>query len=313
MVNHFSPASDRYPLVTNRPAAAPAPTSVRALYPSVPPGLRALRFGLGALHRVSPELAFRAAWRLFTTPRRPVPKPWEAGALADARPVRLPFGAGALAVYEWGPTNGPAVLLVHGWEHRAAFWGQFARALAAAGYRVVALDGPAHGQSPGRRTTLVEFATAVQTVADWLGEVHATVAFSFGAAATTALPTRFNGGRGLPRLVLLAAPGSLRAVAERFAKLLKLPPTVVERMSRHIRERFGRDPDGFSLRHSGPRLAVERALMLHDRHDEFVPFAEAESVAAVWPALTFEPTTGLGHNQLLRDAGVINRVVAFLG
>lgn len=290
----------------------PATPAVRALYPSIPPGLRALRFGLNALHRVSPEWAFRAAWRLFITPRRAVPKPWEAAALADARATRLPFRKGALAVYEWGAPDGPAVLLVHGWEHRAAFWGLAARALATAGYRVVAFDGPAHGLSDGRRTNLVEFASAVQAVADWVGELHGTVAFSFGAAATTALPTRFNDGRDLPRLVLLAAPGSLRAVAERFAKLLKLPPTVVERMSRHIRDRFGRDPDGFSLRQSGPRLAVQKALMIHDRHDEFVPFHEAESVAAVWPALCFEPTTGLGHNQLLRDSAVIARVVEFL-
>ena len=297
------------PVSAPEPAAASAP---RTRYPSPPAGIRALRTGLGLLYRVSPELAFRAAWRLFTTPRRPVPKPWEAAALASARSFRVPFGRGALAVYEWGPSTGPAVLLIHGWDHRAAFWGKFATALASAGYRVVALDGPAHGASPGRQTTLVEFAGAVQAVADWVGPVHGVVAHSFGAAATTALPTRFNGGGALPRLVLLAAPGSVRTVAERFAALLKLPPAVVVRMARHIRERFGRDPDGFSLLHAAPRLHVGRALLLHDRHDEFVPFAEAEAVAAAWPAAEFVPTTGLGHNQLLRDAGVIGRVVAFL-
>lgn len=293
------------------PPPAPGET-VRPRYPSVPPGLRALRTGLGALYRLSPELAFRAAWRLFTTPRQLTPKPWETAALADARPARLPFRRGTLATYEWGSPTGPAVLLVHGWEHRAAFWGRFAAALAAAGYRVVAFDGPAHGASPGRRTTLVEFANAVQAVAHWIGPIHAVVAFSFGAAATTALPTRFNDGGSLPRLVLLAAPGSMQAVAERFAALLKLPPAVVVRMVRHIRERFGRDPEEFSLMHVGSTLAVERALLIHDRHDEFVPFAEAEAIAAAWPALQFAPTTGLGHNQLLRDAGVIERVVEFL-
>ena len=294
-------------------AASPTTPAPRTRYPSPPPGIRALRTGLGLLYRISPELAFRAAWRLFTTPRAGAPKPWEAAALASAKPTRVPFGRGALAVYEWGPPAGPAVLLVLGWEHRAAFWGSFATALAAAGYRVVALDGPAHGASPGRHTTLVEFAGAVQAVADWVGLVHGVVAHSFGAAATTTLPARFNGGAALPRLVLLAAPGSVRTVAERFAALLKLPPGVVTRMARHIRERFGRDPDGFSLLHAGPRLNVGRALLLHDRHDEFVPFAEAEAVAAAWPAAGFVPLTGVGHNQILRDPGVIARVVAFLG
>ena len=311
MINHFSPASDVYPLAIAATSAA-ATSAARIRYPSPPPAIRALRTGLGLLYRVSPELAFRAAWRLFTTPRAAAPKPWEAAALAQARPGQVPFGRGALAVYEWGPPAGPAVLLVHGWEHRAAFWGAFAAALAAAVGRAISLDGPDHGASPSRQTTLVEFASAVQTVADWIGPVHAVVAHSFGAAATTALPARFNDGGELPRLVLLAAPGSVRTVAERFAALLKLPPGVVARMARHIRERFGRDPDGFSLIYAGPRLAVGRALLLHDRHDEFVPFSEAEAVAAAWPSAEFVPLRGVGHNQILRDAGVIARVVDFL-
>jgi pimeloyl-ACP methyl ester carboxylesterase len=275
--------------------------------------LRALRLSLALLYRLSPELTFRMAWRLFTTPRRFPVKAWETAALAEARPALVPFEGGELAAYEWGPPAGPVVLLIHGWEHRAAFWGRFAAALAQLGYRAVAFDGPAHGASLGRRTTLVQYARAVQTVADWTAApTHAVVAHSFGAAATVALPTRFNEGNPLPRLVLLAAPGSLRAVAERFAALLRLPAAVVARISRHIRERYGREPDDFSLARVGPALPVGRALLLHDRADEFVPFAEAEAVAAAWPALRFEPTTGLGHNQILRDPAVIERVMQFL-
>jgi pimeloyl-ACP methyl ester carboxylesterase len=309
MVNHFSPASDRYPLAIMTGEVVPP---IR--FPAAPAGLRVLRAGLGVLHRLAPELAFRAAWRLFLTPRRFPVKTWEAAALASARATRLPFGRGSLAVYEWGSATGPLVLLVHGWEHRAAFWGVFAAELATVGYRVVALDGPAHGASVGRRTNLVEYAHALQTVSDHYGAIHAVVAHSFGAAATVALPVQFNGvGGELPRLVLLGAPGSLKAVAERFTELLHLPYTVVVRMSRHIRENFGREPDEFSLTRVGAQLRVGRALLIHDRHDEFVPFQEAEAVAAAWPALHFEPTTGLGHNKLLRDSGVIRRVVAFLG
>lgn len=290
----------------------PNPTP-RVRYPSPPAGLRVLRAGLKTLHRLSPELAFRAAWRLFSTPRRLPVKPWETSTLAVARSARVPFLTGSLAVFEWGAPAGPVVLLVHGWEHRAAYWGAFATALAAAGYRVVAFDGPAHGASLGRRTSLIRYARAVQAVADWAAApTYAVVAHSFGAAATTALPTRFNAGGLLPRLVLLAAPGSLQAVAERFAALLKLPPAVVARMGRHIRERYGREPDGFSLTRVGPSLPVARALLMHDRHDEIVPFQEAEAVAAVWPELCFVPTAGIGHNQILRDPEVIARVVDFL-
>ncbi|MCR5886582.1 alpha/beta fold hydrolase [Hymenobacter sp. J193] len=226
----------------------------------------------------------------------------------------MPSGGYTLAAYEWNPAGQRTVLLVHGWEHRASFWGAMAAGLVAAGYRVVALDGPAHGASSGRRTTLPSFARAVQAVADAVGEVYAVVAHSFGAAATVGVPVRFNQATDgeLPRLVLLAAPGSTTAVAQRFAALLHLPPAVVARMGRHIQEQHGRDAESFSLIQVGRQFPAGRALLFHDRADESIPFAEAEEIAANWPALTFRATTGLGHNRIMRDEGVIGEVVEWV-
>ncbi|MBG8553821.1 alpha/beta hydrolase [Hymenobacter guriensis] len=288
----------------------PTPTT-----PPEPAALKLLRLKLRLQAAVSTEWAFGAAWRIFTTPRRLPEKHWEAAALAGARRFSVPSGGYTIAAYEWNPAGRRTVLLVHGWEHRASFWGAMAAGLVAAGYRVVALDGPAHGASSGRRTTLPSFARAVQAVADSVGEVYAVVAHSFGAAASVGVPVQFNQAADgqLPRLVLLAAPGSTTAVAQRFAALLQLPPAVVARMGRHIREQHGRDAESFSLTQVGRRFPAGRALHFHDRADESIPFAEAEEIAANWPALTFRPTTSLGHNRIMRDEGVIGEVVAFLG
>ncbi len=334
MVNHFSPASDMYPLTTVAVAAVAAP---RLRYPSVPPGLRALRLGLGALYRVSPALGARAAWRLFITPRRAIVRPWETEAVAEARAFRVPFagwGAGerkqgpGLMAYEWGAPTAPLVLLVHGWDHRAAFWGAMARGLAAAGYRAVAFDGPAHGASAfagsGRRTNLLEYHAAIEAVAAAAlpveppadgarARLHAIVAHSFGAAAVAAKPLHTRSGNPLPRLVLMSAPATLRAVADRFAQLLRLPPAAVEEMSAYIASIFGATFGAFDLLRNGPTLPVERAMLLHDTTDEVVPFTEAQAIAAAWPRLTLAPSTGLGHNKIMRDADVIARVVGFLG
>lgn len=311
MVNIFSPAADYFPLEPEL-VNAPAP-AVR--YPSVPPGLRLMRTGLQLLLAAAPDLAFQAAWRLFRTPRRLPAKDWERAVLVDACAHRIPLASGQMVVaYEWGAAaaDGPTVLLVHGWEHRATFWRDFIPALRAAGYRVVALDAPAHGASGGRRTIMPEYARAIAATLLRVGPVRAIVAHSFGAAAVAALPVLTDHAPHFPRLVFLAAPGSIRAIAERFVGLLQLPPRVLERIATHIREAFGRDLDDFSIPRLWPHLAVGRALLLHDRHDEFVPFHEAELVAQSWPDLLFEPTTGLGHNRLLRDPAVIRRVVEFI-
>ena len=306
MTNTYSPAHTLF-LPEARPAAAPV---VR--YPSPPAGLRWLRWQLKALWAVAPERAFRQAWNLFCTPRRLPAKAWEAPALAGARGRTVAFAAGAVAVYEWGPAAAPAVLLVHGWEHRASFWRAWVQPLLGAGFRVVALDGPAHGASGGRQTTLTDFGGAVQAVVNSLGEVRAVVAHSFGAAAVAGLPVRLPGAAPLPRLVLLSAPASPRRVAERFVDFLGLPPDLTARFAAHIEHLTGRPADSFAAATAGPKMGVEKVLVMHDEGDEIVPFAEGRQIAEAWPGAELHATCGLGHNRMLRDAAVVRTAVAFL-
>ncbi|MBH8567646.1 alpha/beta fold hydrolase [Microvirga sp. STS02] len=307
MTNTYSPA---YLLCAEETLAAPPAVAMR--YPE-PAGLRWLRWQLGALWALSPALGFRQAWRVFTTPRKLPTKAWEAPALADARRRTVAAASGAIAVYEWGPAAAPAVLLVHGWEHRASFWRAWMGPLLAAGYRVVALDGPAHGASAGRRTTLTDFGGAVQAVVDTVGEVRAIVAHSFGAASVAGLPVRLSAGAALPRLVLISAPEGPRPVAERFADFLHLPADLVRRFAGHIERRTGRTADSFAVAAAGPGTGAERVLVLHDEEDEIIPFAEGQHIAAAWPGARLHATHGLGHNRILRDAEVVQLAVDFIG
>ncbi|PJJ60993.1 alpha/beta fold hydrolase [Hymenobacter chitinivorans] len=288
-------------------------TATTSAPPPVPPALKLLRLKFRLLAAVSTTAAFQSAWRLFTTPRRLPVKAWEAAALAEASRFEVAFGQGQLVAYEWNPAGACTVLLVHGWEHRASFWGALAQGLAAAGYRVVAFDGPAHGASSGRRTTLPLFGAAIQAVADAVGPIWGVVAHSFGAAATAGLPVYFNGGQLLPRLVLLSVPGSTPAVFGRFAELLQLPAKVAARLVEFAEARHGRTAESYSLTQVGHQVPAERALLLHDRADETIPFQEAEAIARSWPGLDFRPTQGLGHNRIMRDPTVLQQVVEFLG
>ena len=303
MTNTYSPA---YMLNNDE-----TPPAVAMRYPE-PAGLRWVRWQLGALWAVAPALGSRQAWRVFTTPRRLPTKAWEAPALADARRRTVVAETGPVAVYEWGPPAAPAVLLVHGWEHRASFWRAWVRPLLAAGYRVVALDGPAHGASAGRRTTLIEFGGAVQAVVNTAGEVRAIVAHSFGAASVAGLPVRLVAGAPLPRLVLISAPVGPRVVAERFADFLHLPTELVRRFATHIERSTGRPAESFAVAAAGPGTGAERVLVLHDEGDEIIPFAESRQIVAAWPGAQLHATRGLGHNRILRDAGVIQSAVAFI-
>jgi pimeloyl-ACP methyl ester carboxylesterase len=72
-----------------------------------------------------------------------------------------------------------------------------ARALVGAGFRVVAYDAPAHGESTGRFASLPEFARALADVAEALGKIHGLFGHSLGGAAVAmkaSSPSRRGGG-----------------------------------------------------------------------------------------------------------------------
>jgi pimeloyl-ACP methyl ester carboxylesterase len=307
MTNIYSPAHEFF---MDSPEPVVVAPTIR--YPSPPAGLRWLRWQLKILWQIAPNAAFRQSWKLFCTPRRLPAKDWEAPALAQARRRIVAYATGPVAVYEWGPVDAPAVVLVHGWEHRASFWRAWVQPLLTAGYRVVALDGPAHGASGGRQTSLPEFGGAVQAVVNTLDEVRAIVAHSFGAASVAGLPVRLPDAAPLPRLVLLSSPVSPRAVAGRFADFLKLPPALVEYFAEHIQQTTGRAADSFATATAGPGTHAEKVLVLHDEGDEIIPFAEGQQIAAAWPGATLHATRGLGHNRILRDAAVVQTAVDFI-
>ena len=55
-----------------------------------------------------------------------------------------------LAAKQWGPDDGFPVLAIHGWLDNASSFDVVAQDLSGAGFRVVAVDMPGHGESSHR-------------------------------------------------------------------------------------------------------------------------------------------------------------------
>jgi pimeloyl-ACP methyl ester carboxylesterase len=82
----------------------------------------------------------------------------------QARPTTLAANGWTFNALEWGPADGAATLLLHGFPQRATSWGGVARRLSAAGRRVVAVD--QRGYSPGARPAEVADYAMANLVAD---------------------------------------------------------------------------------------------------------------------------------------------------
>jgi pimeloyl-ACP methyl ester carboxylesterase len=268
-----------------------------------------LRTFFAALSVLSPNTAGRIALRLFCTPRRHHRPGWER-AIADCG-QRAHVGPNLMA-HIWEPTSshsGPRiVLLVHGWEGRGTQLGRFVEPLVEAGYRVVALDNPAHGESSGRRTDLIEATEALRKVGRELGPLAGIVAHSFGGAVTMLALER---GLDAASVVLIGAPSSVEDVIARFGALAGVRGRAMKAFRRGIERQTGvkiKDVEIFE-RVAGLRIP---ALIVHDRDDREVPFGDAERLAARWRSATLMATSGLGHRRILKDDRVIRRAVDFI-
>ena len=266
--------------------------------------LRAIGFALRALDAVAPRLATLAAVRLFMTPRRVLRPASEARWVETATYEVRKIAGMKVAIRSWG--QGAPILLVHGWEGRGTQLGAFADDLSDA-HRVIAPDLPAHGDSPGRKSNLLEFAAVIGALIEELQPV-AIIAHSFGAAATNVALKRvpFEG-----RLVYVAPPEDFTFFTTSFAAMLGIPEEMGKRMEQETERRF--DIRWSELR--GAALAPTMTaplLVIHDDGDFDVPARYGRALAAAWPEATLMITQGLGHRRILRDDDVIAATRRFL-
>ncbi len=264
-----------------------------------------VRRSVAWLSRRRPELAARVAERLWARTIRRERPAREVAWLEGARPFVVPWNLSGLQAWSWG--EGPVVVLVHGWDGRGSQLGSLVEPLVKAGFRVVAFDAPGHGDSGGKRASLVSFADAITATVRRVGPVHALVAHSLGGAATT---LALSVGLPVDRVALIAPVDAANGVG-RFSRFIGLTAEAQASFERNLEQRYGAPVSAIGAAHLAPRMRA-RALVVHDEEDRWVPWSDGEITATAWPGADLVVTRGLGHHRILRDPGVIDRVVRFV-
>ena len=254
------------------------------------------------LGHLAPELAARQMRRVFTIPHTPAPRAWERPWEEGAERVTLRFGLSAL---RWG--SGPAVLLQHGWEGRPTQFAVLIEALLDAGFAVVALDGPAHGRSPGREATPVQFARALIEAAAELPPLRALVGHSMGGASAM---LAVQMGLRVEQLITVSAPSRLLLMLERFSRFVGLPPLAGERFIAQIERRAGMPVSELDV---SRYLLPMPGLVVHAADDKVVPAGEARRIHQFWPGSRLLELEQGGHSQVLADPRLVEAVLAQLG
>jgi pimeloyl-ACP methyl ester carboxylesterase len=274
-------------------------------------GMYRIYFRLLAL--ISVRAAGNAAIRLFSTPLQKKQKPIEKDVLTNAVKTRHSFihkNQEEITLYQWGNGSKHA-LLVHGWEGNAGSMGAFVKPLTVAGYKVTAMDAPAHGDSRGKTTNLFMFSDAVAAATHHLGDVDLLISHSFGSAVSLYSTIRhpdihFN------KMVMLTTPDKLEVAFKEFADLLRLPDAVLLAMYDWVKRNYGVEVREVSVSGLASHLKVNKAMIIHDTEDKVIPYRFSEEVVKTLPQARLVAYKGIGHYRMLWNKDVMKNVFSFI-
>ncbi len=275
--------------------------------------MTALTTSMRTVGLVFPPLAAEVTYRMFGYLGRPESVHPRDRAVHDRATVeQLDVGGRILATYRWG--NGPRlIVLTHGWRSRASRFSAIVDALESPDVTLVAFDAPGNGASPGRGTTVFDYAAAITAIARVHGPVDILVGHSFGVLASFIAARE---GVTVRRIVGISGMYNAEQLVSQFSKALWLSP----RATRGLRKRIERrtfpsmaDPWRRGIAELDPTSYRVPLLLVHDTDDQVVDPGQALLIAdAHTGPVDTVITSGLGHNRILSDPEVIERIVGFV-
>ncbi|MFD4421641.1 alpha/beta hydrolase family protein [Agromyces sp. NPDC058484] len=265
-----------------------------------------------AADRISPALAGRLALPLFRRVRPPLPvRPTDRAVHDHAERGTITVRGRDIATYAWG--HGPeTVLLVHGWRGRASQFGAIVRELRAEGYRVVAFDAPANGDSAGRRTDIRDYRAAIDELQRRHGMFRLIIGHSFGALAAL---TAVREGTATGGVVAIAGMADARYLVDSFAARVGIGRASADVLAREFARRVLPDIDEPYARFDAvadPLPADVPLLVVHDRGDREVAASESLRLhEAHGERSRLVLTDGAGHSRVLGVDPTLDAVTAF--
>ncbi|MCS5711536.1 alpha/beta fold hydrolase [Candidatus Berkiella aquae] len=272
-----------------------------------PAALVLTRLVFKVLTPVFPGLMNRLAYKLWITPPRFTPPEREQVFLQRAKAGFVLVNDLKIRTWAWG--EGPTILFAHGWGGRGTQACGFIDELNQAGFQVVSLDMPAHGQSDGKRTNAIEMGYAVDEVIKQIDHLHAVITHSFGGMI---FAHYYNDNVALKKIVMICPPSTLNTAFNQFSETLQLSDSVKAYIIKTLKKNFGDDVvEQFSLIKNGARI-TQPVLIVHDEQDDVVPYQDGKDIANILQHGSFYGTKELGHRKVLYEKSVINAILEFV-
>ena len=276
--------------------------------------LQYLRTKFKTISKLAPAIAGRMAFELFCTPY-PKYKKRKAPAIfhhATKRTVVLTDQT-KIHGFEWLPSkpNDQTVLIAHGYASYAYKFEHYIAPLLKMGYRVLAFDAPAHGQSEGKHIHVVVYQEAIQKIMEQAGPIHLFIGHSLGALTLSMIAEKIDQAEAR-KFVLIAPATKTTTTFANFFKMMHLNEVTKAAFLQDVSNRTSHTVDHFTAdraltNYKGPILWV------HDKKDMVCPYEDIINFKENAPSnIKFLITNGLGHNKVYKTAEIMDQIMTFL-
>jgi len=278
--------------------------------------LKLISFLFLLLQLISAKLGSYWAMRFWLATRR-FPEPareqrWAKSAEFSTMSHRY----GPIALYQWQPdflkddcSTMPLVLLIHGWNGRGLQLAAMVKPLLQQGFHVVSFDAPGHGRSPGHDSNLLRIADVVHKIAETVGPIDTIIGHSFGAMVMARVA---NDGLNIRKAVAISAPVDADYLINMFCSMLKINGKTKHLLLQRIKHRFSENIfSRISTKENLSQITIP-GLIIHDTDDHDIPITHAHQLNKVWQNSSLFITTKLGHQRILRNNKVVDRIVEFV-
>lgn len=249
-------------------------------------------FYFNVLNVFSKEKAAQVALDVFSTPRRGRVLEHQKEFLNTARQQRIATDECLFMLYHW-KGNGPTILLNHGWESNAFRWKYLFEDLKKLDLNIIAIDGPAHGNSSGKLFTAIKYSKLIKSTIE-LYEPEIIISHSVGAMATV-YNEFHNPSPSLKKLVLLGSPNSLEVIMQGYQKLVNFNSGVYKGLNDLLKTTFGYYIQDFNTADFAVNIKAQ-TLLLHEVKDRIVPSSASKAIVKKMHNATFIETKTGGHS-----------------
>lgn len=267
-----------------------------------------IKKGLGLLQHASPKKSAEIIWHYFTMPGKVRFTDAQLGILSKAEVSQTCYKGDMIKSYRWG-TEGPKVLLCHGWRSKTADFRRMIESLVSAGYVVEGVDMRAHGQSEGKHTALPEYRDIIKNHITKNGPYDAIVGYSLGALASGIVLSEMGKAFHPKHYFVISGPPFVRYFFKDIIDEVGCNHAVYESMCHLVKEHYGQPIDYFDLRIKESALKEINTHLMYCEDDQTIPFHRAQNLEECWPHASFVHAKGLGHYRIIANQAIIDYVV----